>query len=56
MKEKGYSEVSYVQRDHLVDHLLTHSGLHGVIAFLGAGNIGATANEFTDRYQHLTTT
>jgi len=52
VKGAGHPNVCVIAKDQLIEHLLQDSASEGVVAFLGAGDIGEVACEFADRLRH----
>ncbi len=50
----GHSNVHVVRRDQILNYLASRQGLNGIVAFIGAGDIGEAADEFANRYKNLT--
>ncbi len=53
--KNGHPDVSVVSKEKILNDLLGRSGLHGVVAFLGAGDIGEIADEFASRFKSFVT-
>ncbi len=53
--ESGHPSVQIVAKEKIIDHLLNRSQLNGIVAFLGAGDIGEIADEFANRFKSLAT-
>ncbi len=51
----GHGDVSVIERDKIINKLYGMRELGGVIAFVGAGNIGGVADEFASRLKDLAT-
>ncbi|PIQ86285.1 MAG: UDP-N-acetylmuramate--L-alanine ligase [Candidatus Omnitrophica bacterium CG11_big_fil_rev_8_21_14_0_20_45_26] len=49
MKSADYPNAVYVPKNELIDYLVKNTGLEGVMAFIGAGDITEVAHEFADR-------
>lgn len=49
----GHQNVTMVERQNVLEHLIDHKHLEGIVAFLGAGDIGEIADGFTDRYKSI---
>jgi len=49
MVKLGHGRVILVPKDELLAYLATHRDISGILAFMGAGNIGGIADEFTSR-------
>lgn len=52
VKNAGHPNVCVVAKEQIVEHLLQDSASFGVVAFLGAGDIGEVACEFADRLRN----
>lgn len=52
VKSAGHPNVSVVAKDQLIEHLLQDPANEGVVAFLGAGDIGEVACEFAERLRN----
>jgi len=50
---RGHRSVKVIKRQALTRELLSRNDLQGTIAFLGAGDIGEVANEFTSQLKTL---
>jgi UDP-N-acetylmuramate--alanine ligase len=51
----GHPEAQIVPRERIIAHLQTLANLQGVVAFVGAGNIGEVADEFACRLKNFAT-
>ncbi len=49
----GHSSVRVVNKQNILADLLGRRDLHGIVAFLGAGDIGEIADEFANRFKDL---
>ena len=47
----GHPSAAVVPKDQIISHLSSQDSLSGVVAFLGAGDIGDIANEFANRFK-----
>lgn len=52
---QGHPQVHVISKNEIIPHLLGRTDLSGVIAFLGAGDIGEVADEFANRFKDLAT-
>lgn len=48
VRENGFQAVEVIEKNKIIANLLNRSGLRGVVAFLGAGDIGEVADEFAN--------
>lgn len=48
----GHPAAEVVSKHEIIPYLMKRGGLSGVVAFLGAGDIGEVANEFADRFKN----
>ena len=55
IKNAGHPNVQVIAKNQIIDYLLQDPVQDGVIAFLGAGDIGEVAGEFAARFQHADT-
>lgn len=53
--ESGHPNVRVVPKDGIINYLVNRPHLNGIVAFLGAGDIGEVADEFASRYKNLAT-
>ncbi len=49
----GHPSVRVLRKDQILKDLAARQGLNGVIAFIGAGDIGELADELANRYKNL---
>jgi UDP-N-acetylmuramate--alanine ligase len=54
MMKLGHPNVQVISKSKIVDSLLNRPSSKGVIAFIGAGDIGELADEFANRHKSLT--
>ena len=54
MMAAGHPNVKMVVKNEILRYLQTRSQMDGVVAFLGAGDIGELADEFAGRFKNLT--
>ena len=50
----GHTSVKMLAKKDILDYLSTQRATGGVVAFLGAGDIGEIADEFANRFKKLT--
>ncbi|MBI3317199.1 MAG: UDP-N-acetylmuramate--L-alanine ligase [Candidatus Omnitrophica bacterium] len=48
VRESGFKDVQMMEKDKIISNLLSRTNLRGVVAFLGAGDIGEIADEFAN--------
>ena len=49
VKQSGHPDLHMIARNEIIDFLSSHRRTGEVVAFLGAGDIGEVADEFTSR-------
>lgn len=55
LQDAGHTQVSRTRKNDIIEYLLQKEDLHGVVAFIGAGDIGEIASEFANRIKsHVT--
>ena len=50
----GHPQALVLKKRKIVDYLLNRPNPHGVVAFIGAGDIGELADELANRFKNLT--
>ena len=55
VREARHPSVKMVPKAEVIDYLLSRSPLEGIIAFLGAGDIGEVADDFARRIKNIRT-
>ncbi len=53
VREARHPEVKMIPKVSVIDYLLSRDSQEGIIAFLGAGDIGEVADEFTRRIKNI---
>lgn len=54
VRNAGHANVQMIGKQKIVEYLMNRPQKSGIVAFVGAGDIGELADEFANRYKNLT--